>query len=176
METTPKKKLVPESATRPTISIKNALNIQKEVPKKAAVNGVLKRGNTYKFTKYKHEEIIDMLKKVQVKTGLNNKKFSVALGYCDTAFRQWCSGARFSRPSFLKVMENAYKLNEQAKIVEQKQLSLPITEHTQHAELKFTKSTPLEYYEKNIPIDILIKLVKRAGYKVYKRIENWEEI
>jgi hypothetical protein len=44
------------------------------------------------------------------------------------------------------------------------------------AELKFTKSTPLEYYEKNISIDILIKLVKRAGYKVYKRIENWEEI
>jgi len=113
--------------TRPTISIKSHLKTSDtNEPTSAAINGILKRGNTYKFTEYKHEQIIEELIKVQKRAGMSSKQFSLALGYCETAFRQWCSGARFSRLSYNQVKEMAKKINRDARDKEQEQLKLSL--------------------------------------------------
>lgn len=115
--------------TRPKISIKAYLkNLDTNEPTSAAINGILKRGNTYKFTEHKHEEIIDALIKVQKRAGMTSKQFSLALGYCETAFRQWCSGARFSRLSYNQVKEMAKKIRAEAIEKEQSQLKLSLQE------------------------------------------------
>jgi len=144
--------------TRPIVSIKNHLNGQTNKPSKAALNGVLKRGNAYSFTKYKHEEILDMLERVKIKTGLNGRQFSMALGYGDTAYKSWSSGARFSRKSFLQVMEKASELNEQYKISQNAQLKLPI------------QDAPV------MTIEQAISMLKKAGYKIHKPVTTFEEI
>ncbi len=88
----------------------------------AAVNGILKRGNAYKFTHFKHEQIIAYLEDVRIKSGFSNKKFSIALGYGDTAYQSWKAGARFSGASYDKVMQKAKEIKEGG----QKQLSFEI--------------------------------------------------
>ena len=152
------------NTTRPTISIKNHLNSQQAKPSKAAINGILKRGNRYSFTDYKHEEILEILSRVRDKVSLNGAQFSVALGYGDTAYASWCSGARFSRKSFLQVMQKSSELienvksNEQTSTPKQAQLKLPI----QDASI-FT-------------IEQAIEMLKKEGYKIQKPITTYEEI
>ncbi len=90
----------------------------------AAVNGILKRGNVYKFTQFKHEQIIAYLEDIRIKSGLSNKRFSMALGYGDTAWQSWKAGARFSGASYEKVMQKAREIKGQEN--GQKQLSFEI--------------------------------------------------
>ena len=142
--------------TRPTISIKNHLNGQSKQPSKAAINGILKRGNAYKFTKYKHEEILAILDRVKEKTGLNGRQFSMALGYGDTAYKSWSSGARFSRKSYLQVMQKASELNDQCN--QQGQLSLPMEE------------------SKTMTDEQMIAHLKSKGYRIHKPVTTYEEI
>lgn len=145
--------------TRPTISIKNHLNVQNQKKvSKAALNGVLKRGNAYSFTKYKHEDILEILERVKIKIGMNGRQFSMALGYGDTAYKSWSSGARFSRKSFLQVMEKASALYEQANANQQTQLKIPI------------QDAPV------MTIEQAVSMLKKAGYKIQKPITTYEEI
>lgn len=144
--------------TRPVVSIKNALNEQKSKPSKAAINGILKRGNSYTFTKYKHEQILEILERVKDKIGYNGRQFSMALGYGDTAYKSWCSGARFSRKSYLQVMEKASELNEQFKQMQQGQLSLPIAD----AQIMTDEQ--------------MIAHLKSKGYRIQKPVTTYEEI
>jgi hypothetical protein len=158
METNQKSKLFAAMATRPTVSIKKHLVEQQQKKRTTALRGILKNGNEYKFTKYKHEEIVAILEKVRQKTKFGGEKFSVALGYAPKTYANWTYGARFSRKSYIQVMQKAAEINEQFN--KQMQLSLPI-EKTSYGV---------------ITLEAAIKMVKDAGYKVYKRIENWEEI
>jgi DNA-binding transcriptional regulator YiaG len=162
METNQKSKLFGAIATRPTVSIKKHLAEQKQEQEQkkstAAIRGVLKNGNAYKFTKYKHEEIIAMLEKVRQKTPFSHKNFSVALGFGSSTYSNWVVGSRFSRKSYIQVMQKAAEINEQCN--KQGQLSLGVEKPTYGV----------------ITLEAAIQMVKDAGYKVYKRIENWEEI
>jgi hypothetical protein len=146
------------NATRPTVSIKNHLNAQQSKPSKAAINGILKRGNRYSFTDYKHEEILEILARVRNKTSLNGAQFSIALGYGDTAYASWCSGARFSRKSFFQVMQKASELVEKSEANEQAQLKLPI------------QDVP------TFTIEQAREMLKKEGYKIQKPITTYEEI
>jgi DNA-binding transcriptional regulator YiaG len=162
METNQKSKLFAGMAIRPTVSIKKHLAEQKQEQEQkkstATIRGVLKNGNAYKFTKYKHEEIIAMLEKVRQKTPFSHKNFSVSLGFGSSTYSNWLLGCRFSRKSFYQAMQKAAEINEQCN--KQSQLSIQIEKPTNEL----------------ITLEAAIKMVKDAGYKVYKRIENWEEI
>jgi hypothetical protein len=118
--------LKPKFSTHQILISKNMTNQNSESKKlsMAAVNGILKRGNAYKFTHYKHEEIIAYLEDVRINSGFSNKKFSIALGYGDTAYQSWKAGARFSGASYDKVMQKAREIKGQQN--GQKQLSFEI--------------------------------------------------
>lgn len=170
-----------ETTKRPTISIKNHLNSHKNEPTSAAINGILKKGNTYKFSEYTHEHIIDGLKKVQKRVGMNNKQFSLALGYCETAFRQWCSGARFSRVSYEQVKLRAKQLKDEAIQKEQAQLKLSLQDSSP-VNPKMTDEQMAEYLMKKgwrlktLTIEEMISHLKSLGYKIQKPITTYEEI
>lgn len=122
----------------------------------AAVNGILKRGNAYKFTQFKHEQIIAYLEDIRIKSGLSNKRFSMALGYGDTAYQSWKAGARFSGASYEKVMQKAREIKGQEN--GQKQLSFEIE-------------------QSNIMTDEqMIAHLKSKGYKIFKPTTTFEEI
>ena len=204
METNQKSTLFGAIATRPTITINNALltdDVEKVKQNYSDAEyykqtGIRLLGEQYKFSPYTHSEMIYILENNRNAHKINKSKLSNLAGYSATCYTNLLKGKRFSLKSFLRFLKvfkldinqylypayrNKYKDNLFTQEPIKNQSDDRITHEAEiqmvkDAELKFTKSTPLEYYEKNIPIDILIKLVKRAGYKVYKRIENWEEI
>lgn len=164
-----------ETPKRPTISIKNHLNgqINQKQPTKAAINGILKRGNSYWFTTRKHEEILEILEQVKTKIGMNGRQFSMALGYGDTAYKSWLSGARFSKKSYTQVMQKASELREQHNA---KQLKLPIQDSP-----TMTDEQMAEYLMKKgwkLNVDSMIAHLKDLGYKIQKPITTitYEEI
>jgi DNA-binding transcriptional regulator YiaG len=114
-----------ETKTRPTISIKKHLNgLDKIATKKDGVNRL---GDKYKFTTQTHFDIIDFMERVREKLNMNKAKFSIALGYSDSAYQQWCTGSRFSRTSYTKCMHGIHQLGIQ-KSQSAQQLTLPIDE------------------------------------------------
>jgi len=148
--------LKPKFSTHQILISKNMTNQNSEFKKlsMAAVNGILKRGNAYKFTQFKHEQIIAYLEDVRIKSGFSNKKFSIALGYGDTAYQSWKAGARFSGASYDKVMQKAKEIKEGG----QKQLSFEIEQC-------------------NIMTDEqMISHLKSKGYKIFKPTTTFEEI
>ena len=148
--------LKPKFSTHQILISKNMTNQNSESKKlsMAAVNGILKRGNAYKFTQFKHEQIIAYLEDVRIKSGFSNKKFSIALGYGDTAYQSWKAGARFSGASYDKVMQKAKEIKEGG----QKQLSFEIE-------------------QSNIMTDEqMISHLKSKGYKIFKPTTTFEEI
>ena len=168
-----------ETPKRPTISIKNHLNGQsnQKKPTKAAINGILKRGNSYWWTTRKHEEILEILEQVKTKIGMNGRQFSMALGYGDTAYKSWLSGARFSKKSYNQVLEKASQLSEQYKTNQNDQLKLPIQDaptmtDEQMAEYLMKKGWRL----KTLSIEEMISHLKSLGYKIQKPITTYEEI
>lgn len=141
--------------TRPTISIKNHLNGQKATKK----YGVNRLGDKYKFTTRTHFEIIDFMEEVREKLNMNKAKFSIALGYSDSAYQQWCTGSRFSRTSYNKCMHSIDLIGVQ-KSQPAQQLSLPIEKSNADG---FT-------------LEQAIAKVKAAGLKVSKQVVSWEEL
>ena len=143
--------------TRPTISIKNHINGQNNVATKK--DGVNRLGDKYKFTTQTHFEIIDFMERVREKLNMNKAKFSVALGYSDSAYQQWCTGSRFSRTSYAKCMHSIHQMHFQ-KPQPTQQLSLPI------------EKTSLDGFT----LEQAIAKVKAAGLKVSKQVVSWEEL
>lgn len=165
-----------ETPKRPTISIKNHLNGQsnQKKPTKAAINGILKRGNSYWFTTMNHEDILEILEQVKAKIGMNGRQFSMALGYGDTAYKSWLSGARFSKKSYFQVLEKASELSDK---YNGNQLKLPIQDaptmtDEQMAEYLMKKGWRL----KTLSIEEMISHLKSLGYKIQKPITTYEEI
>lgn len=166
-----------ETPKRPTISIKKYLTDAQSKPTKAAQNGVLKKGNKYSFTDYKHEQILEVLESVRTKIGMNCTEFSNALGYSRTAYNTWRYGGRFTRPSFRQVWDRAGALTEEFKSIQQAQLKLPIQDaptmtDEQMAEYLMKKGWRL----KTLSIEEMISHLKSLGYKIQKPITTYEEI
>lgn len=163
---------------RPTISIKKHLTYAQLKPTKSALNGVLKKGNKYSFTDYKHEELIDKLEDIRIGLGLDCTKFSLALGYSRSAYNTWRYGGRFTRPSYTQVFKKAEELKSKAFEKEQpSQLKLPIQDATtmtdeQMAEYLMKKGWRL----KTLSIEEMISHLKSLGYKIQKPITTYEEI
>jgi len=141
--------------TRPTISIKNHLNGENKMATKKY--GVNRLGDKYKFTTRNHFDIIEFMEQVREKFNLNKAKFSIALGYSDSAYQQWCTGSRFSRTSYNKCMHSIDQMLVQ-KSQNTKQLSLPIES------------------SKVVTDEQMIAHLKSKGYRIQKPITTYEEV
>ena len=138
--------------TRPTISIKNHLNGNKPTKK----YGVNRLGDKYKWATRTHFEIIDFMEQVRQKLNLNKAKFSLALGYSDSAYQQWCTGSRFSRTSYNKCMHMIDLMGQKSQSAQQ--LSLPMEQ------------------SKTMTDEQMIAHLKSKGYKIHKPVTTYEEI
>lgn len=161
--------------TKPTVSIKNAmqpnsLEIVKENYSKSEYFkqvGINLLGEHYKFTPYKHSEIIILLEKIRKAQSIEKFKLSNLAGYTATCYHNLLKGKRFSQKSFERFLK-AVKLDPNEYLH-------PAYRENYDANL-FTPK-PIEKPSYGVlTLEAAIKMVKDAGYKVSKRVETWEEI
>jgi hypothetical protein len=175
METNQKNTLSGAIATRPTITIKNALLTHDTEKVKQNYSdaeyykqtGVRLLGEKYKFSPYTHSEMIYILENNRNAHKINKSKLSNLAGYSATCYTNLLKGKRFSLKSFLRFLK-VFKLDIN-------QYLYPAYRNKYKDDL-FTQEPVKNQSDDRITLEAAIQMVKDAGYRVYKRIENWEEI